>query len=257
MENFIKSITSGLKELLLSNSEVISAWEGGSAATGYKDELSDLDLVLICKDQSVDEIFKQIEKFLDRNYGIKTTFQVPQPAWHGHSQKFYILHQSPDSFYVDLLIQKQSADNRFLEPDRHGNAQVWFDKQGLINPVLSDPEEATKKMTKLFSIIEQSYELLIRDVKKQLVRKNLIDAIDEYQALVSRRLVPLLNFKYRPAKFDFGMRYTYRDFPQNICEKLESLLLINDLADLQHKIDCTQKWIEKLIEEHQPKFSGN
>ncbi|MGC9366731.1 MAG: hypothetical protein ACP5FK_06785 [bacterium] len=257
MENFVKTITAGLKELLISNSEVISAWEGGSAATGYKDELSDLDLVLICKDQSVDEIFKQIEKFLDRNYRIKTTFHVPQPAWHGHSQKFYILHQSPDLFYVDLLIQKESAGNRFLEPDRHGNAQVWFDKQGLINPVLSDAEEAKKKMAKMFWIIEQSYELLIRDVKKQLVRKNLIDAMDEYQVLVSRRLVPLLNFKYRPAKYDFGMRYTYRDFPQKICEKVENLLLINNLNHLQEKLDCAQKWIENLIDEHKPKFSCN
>jgi len=129
MTDFYKKIVAELKDQYKNNNNILAAWEGGSAATGYLDEYSDLDLALITTDDTVENIFNLTEQFLENNYGISNKFRMPEPNWHGHSQCFYKLKQAPEFFYVDMLIEKESAENRFTETDRHGNSVIWFDKK--------------------------------------------------------------------------------------------------------------------------------
>ena len=74
-EKFIQS----LKEIIENSEFIHTAWEGGSAATGFLDEYSDLDLAIICDDDKIETAFELIENYLQENYGIKRKFRMPEP----------------------------------------------------------------------------------------------------------------------------------------------------------------------------------
>ena len=112
--------------LFESHSWMLGIWEGGSAATGFLDEYSDLDLGFVVKDAHVEETFQLFEELLEKNYGIKSKLRIPEPTWHGHSQCYYFIEKCPPLFYVDVVVEKESAKDRLIEPDRHGTSQIWL-----------------------------------------------------------------------------------------------------------------------------------
>jgi len=256
MKSFQEKIRKVLKDLFLNNKDILAVWEGGSAATGFLDEMSDLDLALIAEDDLIEDIFNNIEKFLEKKYGISHKFRMPEPNWHGHSQCFYILENSPETFYVDLLIEKKSAKNRFLEPDRHGNAVVWFDRENLIDKSSSKLDEIEKKCRKQFRLINSYLPFTFIDLKKQIKRRNFIDAVAIYFSLINRFNV-LLNIKFRPAKYDFGLRYLYRDFPEDIINLIEDLLTISNLEDLLKKVNKVENIYKDICFELEKKYSSD
>lgn len=229
--DFNGKIRKAIKEMYMSNENVLVAFEGGSAATGYFDQYSDLDLGLITKDDYVEEAFKIMEEYLTANYGIKNKFRMPEPNWHGHSQCFYIINESPATFYVDFLIEKESSGNRFTESDRHGNTQIWFDKNNLIDTTPTPEDVTLQKCKKQYNFIKTYMPFMFIDLEKQLLRDLKIDASVIYFGVLNR-FVALLNILYRPAKHDFGMRYLHRDFPEdvvNLVLKLTNTGSINEI----------------------------
>ena len=253
MKNFQEEIRENLKEILIDNMGVLTAFEGGSAATGYLDEYSDLDLGLIVSDEAIESIFELVEKVLELNYGIKNKFRMPEPNWHGHSQCFYILEKSPKLFYLDMLIEKESATNRFLESDRHGKAIVWFDKKNLIDQAETPEKITSEKCKKQYLRIKETIPFAILDVKKQILRDNKIDAFSVYYGIVNR-LVALMNIKYRPAKHDFGVRYLYRDFPKEEFQFVENLMFVKTLDTLAINLLDIESRLEELFDEFEREF---
>jgi hypothetical protein len=93
----------------------------------------------------VEEIFRKISDYLHENFGILKKFRTPEPSWHGHSQCYYLLDKTPDFFYLDILIEKLTAQNRFMESDRHGSGILWFDKKDIFKPDPTPIEEVIQK----------------------------------------------------------------------------------------------------------------
>ena len=239
---------------LLENCEFIyTAWEGGSAATGYLDEYSDLDLEIICDDDKIETAFELIENYLQKNYGVKRKFRMPEPNWHGHSQCFYQLEKPSEFLYADILIEKLSAGNRFMEKDRHGNAIVWFDKKALFDPTPTSQEAVDEKCERLYKMTADSIWVLVIEAKKQILRGNLVDAAVTYNQLLNR-MAPLFNLQFRKSKVDFGLRYAERDFPQETVDWLIDKLYVKDLADMQKKFKQVEDKIYELIEELKDKW---
>jgi len=104
MHQDIVGLKSKLKELLQNKPQVLAAWEGGSAATGFLDDYSDLDLGIVTDKDMADELFGLIEEFFCADYGIIAKFRMPEPAWHGMSQCFYLLDKLPPLFYSTLRL---------------------------------------------------------------------------------------------------------------------------------------------------------
>jgi len=94
---------------------------------------------------------------------------------------------------------------------------------------------------------------LLLDLKKQIIRGNYIDAFANYVPFFAR-FVSLMNIKYRPAKYDFGLRYLYRDFPENEAKFIENLIKINSLEDMTERIVKIEESYEKLILELSVKY---
>ncbi len=253
MTDFYKKIVHELKELFKGKENILAVWEGGSAATGYLDEYSDLDLALITTDDTIEDTFKLTEQFLGKNYGISNKFRMPEPNWHGHSQCFYKLTESPKFFYVDMLIEKESAKNRFTESDRHGKSVIWFDSKNLIDPTPTPQEEIETKCKRHYNLMSTLLPFMEMDVSKQIKRGNSIDAISIYGGLLNR-MAALLNIKYRPHKFDFGLRYYYRDLPSEEVAFVEGIAFVKDLNDLKKKLPAAIKRYKDLIEELGEKY---
>ena len=254
MHDFRQKFVEKLKDFLQNDNFIYCVWEGGSAATGYLDDYSDLDLCLICADDQVDNSFQKMHDYFAENYGIRKEYRLPEPNWHGHSQRFYLLENTPEFFYLDVLIEKLSAGNRFMESDRHGNGLVWFDKKSLFDPTPTPFDEINAKAKRYYRSMRDSSWVIFLEVKKQIFRENIVDAAATYQQVL-HRLVILWNLKYRPAKCDFGLRYTYRDFPPEICNWLEKKMLVTDLNQMQKNVSEIEQKFEELIAELADKWS--
>ena len=253
MKDFRKKIINELRTLFESDRTIYSVWEGGSAASGFLDEYSDLDIGLICADDVVENIFTKLEEFLATNYGIKHKFRMPEPCWHGHSQCFYLLERTVPYFYIDILIEKESSGNRFTESDRHGNSVIWFDRKELIDPTPTPEDEILGRGSRMFKIIKGYVPFQIMDLKKQIQRGNEIDAYDLYNKLLNR-FGALLNLKFRPHKYDFGIRYMDRDYPDEITEMFKSLLAPGKIIDLKECTEILEIKIYELLNELDEKW---
>ena len=248
-------IKEGLKTLLEKNNKVIAAWEGGSAATGFLDDHSDLDLAVVCEDESVEEVFVEIESYLGLEYGIEEKFRMPEPAWHGFSQCFYKTGNVPELFYFDIAVIKKSNPNKFTETDRHGEAVIWFEKEKMVIPSVTPEEEITAKGKKLYHMATDTLFLTEIELKKALARKNFTEAFHQYYLIIYRTLGILLNLKYRPCKSDFGLRYADRDYEKHDAEFLDGLFKVTSTEELREKSDKVLLRISELRKELESKWN--
>lgn len=242
----IQELKSTLKELLFAQDNVIAAWEGGAAATGFLDQYSDLDLEIVLLKGDTNDIFALLETLFQQRWGILKRFRMPEPSWHGMSQCFYLLDKMPPCFYCDIAVVMAENPRKFTEPDRHGHAVVWFDKTGIYSAAPTPAEDIEALGSRMFHIATDHDWLSIMELKKALARKNWIAAQMNYMMFINRHLVPLLNLKHRSAKADFGIRYAERDYPPEDAETLSALLKISSLEDIEARFPIALELFEEL-----------
>ncbi len=225
-----------LKEFFYSKKDVIAVWESGSAATGYLDEYSDMDIAVICEDNAVEQLFRELDGFLEENFGIERRFRIPEPAWHCFSQCFYKIGDTPELFYLDIALIKRSIPDKFTDIDRHGKAVLWFEKEKMLDPEPTDKNEIRKRAQRLYWMATEADFITVAELKKAIMRGIYTESFMNYYQLI-RNLAVLLNLKYRTAKADFGLRYAFRDYPAEEYEFIENALKVSSLNDIQNKLD--------------------
>lgn len=228
---------------------VLALWQGGSAAHGYTDEWSDLDIVVIVEDNFVQQTFDIVEEGLQTISEISFKYRVPEPTWHGHSQCFYQLAEVSPFLAIDFAVMKRSSRNDFLEVERHGNAVIAFDKANLVVATNLNQEEHFSKMKQRFEHLKMMFDFWQIFVKKEINRGHLAQAIVNYQSYTLRHLVELLGMIYRPYRYDFTIKYFNRDFPPEVVARVEPLFCVMDLADLAKK----QQLAEEMFAETLPR----
>jgi hypothetical protein len=249
-----KYVSDDLLRLFQTIPAIRAVWEGGSAATGFLDEFSDLDLSIVCHDDAVESIFQTLENHLQKIYGIQRKLRIPEPAWHGFSQCFYQIEHVPALFYLDIAIIKLSLPDKFTEPDRHGNAVIWYDLDQCYQPRPSTPEAIEKRCKTAFRNATATDFLMKFEVKKALARHLFSEAFPAYYNYLMRNLVPLLNLKHRPAKVDFGVRYSYRDYPEADAHLVENALKACSLDVLTGMFHAIEQRFLELQEELAPRW---
>lgn len=250
-EEFRAQFTDRIMKLYQDKKWMLGIWEGGSAATGFLDNLSDLDIGFVVEDDRIQETFHMFEEMLQSEYGIKSKLRMPEPSWHGHSQCYYFIHKCPEHFYVDLLVEKKSAENRLIEPDRHGKSRILLNRGNILDPQPTPEADMLEKNRQFFRFQRDCYPISETETAKQLIRGNRIDAMLEYQGFIQRRLAALLNLKYRQAKYDFGIRYGEREYPQEVAEKLVYLLYAGSIKEIEPRFKEASAWARELISELQ------
>lgn len=245
----VEDLKTELKNIIEKQPQIIAAWEGGSAATGYMDEHSDLDLSIIIKDANPDDIFTFLDNYFEEKYGIRRRYRMPEPCWHGFSQCFYLLDNLPPLFYCDIGVIMADNPHKFTEPDRHGNAVIWFDKAGIYSAEETPQQEKKELIDRVFRIATEIDWLTIIELKKALVRNSWIGSHRNYLQFIHRHLVPLLNIRHCPERADFGMRYAERDYPQGVLNRLENYIRISSIEDIREKLPEVLQMFEELKKE--------
>ncbi|MCC7020099.1 MAG: hypothetical protein IT332_10115 [Ardenticatenales bacterium] len=237
--------------------DVLAAWEGGSAAWGRADRWSDADVQLLAADDepaTIDAIFEAVERALaSGGGGITHRFHVPEPAWHGHAQRFYRVAAAGPFVMLDLVVVRPGVPERFLAPEQHGHARVLFDRGAPGAPHTAPPPFDTTahraRMRRAYDDAVARFDLFQPLVVKDIARGRLIDAVSFFHGLTLRPLVTLLGLRHRPLRFDFGNRYLHADLPPADAARLADLFCVRDLTDLADKHNAACRWFHALARE--------
>lgn len=230
----------------------LSMYEGGSAAFDRLDELSDIDLGIDVEDGAEEAVFEALEARLEALSPIVARWVLPQPTWHGMSQRFYRLQGAGEHLMVDLCLRPLSRAESFSERERHGVPIVYFDKRELVK---ARPMDRAALRAKLRERLEQLREQLPFTASlpgKELQRGRITDAFHFYVGLNLRPLVEVLRIRYCPFRYDYGMRYLEFDLPATVATKVQELCLAGDREDLAAKHDRCRRWLEQELRDLDP-----
>lgn len=222
----------------------LACWEGGAAANGRLDTYSDIDLIICVEDSRVEEAFNNLKTRIDTFAKIEHYWRVPEPTWNGYSQSYYKLADSPDYFFLDIVVVKETSVSKPLEVERHGRPVIHFDRQQIVTSISSDTIEFWKTMRTRFLNIEASYPFYKAIVLKELQRQRALDALAFYRHLLNF-YIELLGMKYRPFRYDFGLRYSSFEFPEDICQSIEKFSFVSGLQNIQNNMPLIDSEIDR------------
>jgi len=135
-----------------------------------------------------------------------------------------------------------------MESNRHGNSVVWFDKKGLMDGTPMPDEDFKKKIVPKLKYFKKSFFITKIELEKQVLRGREVYALDGYYKLILGRLAFLFNVKNCPAKHDFGLLYSYRDWSEEDHEFVNDLLYVKDFNDLKLKLPIAINKVEELTD---------
>jgi predicted nucleotidyltransferase len=253
---FRTKILSQLLTTLKTHSEVDAVWEAGSAATGTSDEYSDLDLVVLSSGDS-NAIFEKIEESLEAVARITHKYNEPPGIYKNYDQRMFFLDGAPKHFFLDigvLSVEAKPTLKELLKAERHGTPVVHFDKTGAIQTTATDLTALKQEHQKRVADTKAAFPIIVTEVLKELDRGHHVDAFVFYFALV-KRFVELLGIKYRPWRYDFGLRYASRDFPFDVHKRLNNYVFVSDAnklraltLELEEEFSDTLKFVENSFE---------
>jgi hypothetical protein len=244
-----EEIIGALRERLEPLDFVLTMWEGGAAAFDRVDEWSDIDLQVAAEDDRTGEVFPIVEAALVSLAPIEIKYEIPQPAWHGHAQRFYRLSNTSKYLLIDFVVMKQSSPLKFLEPEIHGNAVVHFDKANIVRAAQLDRATHDAKLKERVSALRVSFDLFQILTLKELDRRNDIEALAFYQSFTLRPLTEALRIQYAPARYNFHTRYIQYDLPRDVVLKLQTLFFVQDAAELRAKREQAELWFYQTLGE--------
>ncbi|MGS0973200.1 MAG: nucleotidyltransferase domain-containing protein [Candidatus Izemoplasmataceae bacterium] len=242
-------VVKGLKRLLEKQDFVIAAWEGGSAATNKLDEYSDLDVLIVCCDDSVELVFDLLDDHLEYSYGIVRKYRVGEPTWHKFSQAFYQIKGTSELFYLDIAVIKESIPDKFTDPLRHGEGVFWFVKRDVFHESIDSLDDVVNRCKRFYKQATESDFLLILETKKALVRGDFVDAFPMYYGFIVRHLVVMLNLKNRKEKVDFNLRYINRDYEEEDVLLIYKALKVSTMTEMREMFSTLLEYYLSLKEE--------
>lgn len=231
-----------LQHALQASAAVDAAWEGGSAAFGRVDELSDIDVVAVVADDAIEPTFKQVEVALEDLSPIVLRYETP--ATTGFSQRFYRLRDAGEFLVVDLVLLRRSAPLQFREVELHGHGIPWFDRRGLLGESHLDLAADLAQARARVASLNGAFQMFQHVVTKERLRGRAVEAQTFYQAMTLRPLIEALRLLHAPHTRIFGPRYLARDLPHEVCRRIEELSYVRDLQDLGAKQDLARAWFD-------------
>ncbi|QYM79693.1 hypothetical protein K0B96_03475 [Horticoccus luteus] len=224
-------------------------WEGGSASFGRTDTWSDADLQAVVDDDHVPDAFAAVESALAKIAPVDDRLIVPEPAWHGHSQRFYRFTGSPPWLLLDFCVMKLSAPYKFND-ELHGRPPVLFDRAGLFaRPRPVDRLALETRLRDRLAQLTARLKFFGHFPDKELRRGHLIDALHWYQSIVLTALVEMLRIKHDPLRHNWGNRYLHQTLPAADAARLQRLMFVADPAAIPSHCREALAWLESLAAE--------
>ena len=234
-----------LRQMAERHDQVCAAWEGGSAAFSYLDELSDVDAVLVVDDDAVAVVFDAIEAALNALSPIALRYDVPGTA--GYTQRFYRLRDASEFLVADVVLFRRSDPLLFREVELHGQGKTWFDRHGLLTEKHLDRAKDLALAQARVPALQAAFDMFQHLATKERLRGRAVEALSFYQTYTVRPLVEALRILHCPHFRGFGLRYLDRDLPADVVVRIRDLVFVSDLADLERKHAQAQAWFAQTI----------
>lgn len=238
-----------LEEVLRPLAQVDAFWEGGAAAWDTLDALSDMDLYVVMEDGAAEEAFEAIENAIGTLSKIEHAYTVAWPPSSGVFQKFYKLHEASPFLLVDLALLERSAPEKFLQPEIHGHAVVFFDKTGVTEVAPMDEADFDRQLGERLAQLETRTAMFHIFVEKEIRRENWIEALDAYRAYVVAPLMEVLRMKHLPLHHNFRSQYIQRELPADVVKRLERLLFVAGPEGLHESYERALDWFHDVAAE--------
>lgn len=256
-------IVMAVQEALEPQAFVHALWEGGSAAFGRLDGLSDIDLEIDVDADKVEEAIALLDRVVAglepagaAGRGIGRRYRLPEPTWHGHAQMFYQLASAGPYLMLDVVVMKHLDGQRFSERELHGEPIVYFDKAGIVQVTNLDWESHNARLKQRLTELAASFPMFQSLVSKEVQRGDALAALSFYQGLCLRPLVELLRIIYDPARHNFHMRYLRQDLPGEAVSRLERICFVADLESLVAAHEEARAWFNELLPLAKAKLGG-
>jgi len=244
-ETVIQAIVKALRPV----DYVHALYEGGAAAFRRIDEWSDIDLYIIADDNRVDETFQACEDAFTSLSGIQQKYEVPQTSWPGVHQAFYRLRNTSEYLIIDLAILTPNSQEKFLEPEIHGNAVFHLNRNNSVKLPHIDTAAFAGKLHARARRLKERFRMFNMFVQKEINRVNTLEAIDSYHVITLASLIEALRIRHNPLHYDFKLRYVHYELPEEVVKRLEFLSFVKDQKDLQEKYNEASKWFSETISE--------
>lgn len=235
-----------LRPALAAHPDVDAAWEGGSAAFSYRDDLSDIDAVLVVADHAVEAVFAAVEATLGALSPV--TLQHVVTGTVGYQQRFYRLRDCSEFLVLDLVLIRRSDPLLFREVELHGQGHIWHDRVGALREVHLDVAQDLAAARARLPALATAFEMFQHIPRKECLRGRAVEALHFYQSMTVRPLMEALRLLHCPARRGFGPRYLARDLPPEVCRRLERLSFVRDLDDLAVPHAEAETWFDETLE---------
>jgi predicted nucleotidyltransferase len=248
MESTRDKIVNALVKLYEPIEEVYAVWENGSIAFNRIDDYSDIDLAVECDKETIPSLIQKTEKVLEEVVGIDLRYEMKQNFFAGMEQIFYRFKNTSPFLLLDIgFLRHGEPKESFIQPEIHGEVKVHFDKIGMTKIKELEKGDWDKKMAERVDAIREKFEIFKVMPLKEIPRNNYADAFIFYFSFYVNPLVELLRIKYKPFRYNFGVRYIKYDLPSNVYSEIEPLLFVKDADDLKAKIEFAGKKIKELL----------
>lgn len=208
--------------VLREREDCLAAYEGGSAAFGRADAMSDVDVEILVEDGAVDAVVAAVLAAVSAAAPIARVWRRPELNIHGAHDCFVAFAGDP-FVLVDLCVTERGRGWSPIDVERHGTPLPLFDRGGFIATTRGDPAARLASLRPTFETLAQKPEMFHGFVEKELLRGRRLDAIFFYRRLVLDPLVDLLRLRHNVAQHDFAGRYLHEVLPPAVSAALVEL----------------------------------
>lgn len=245
-----KEITQELKNELQQLPYVYAFWLEGSFALGYEDEYSDIDYWIDVEDDYIKEAIEHVEMALLR----LGELDERDERGNQHPKLGQIVYHIKDSnpyLVLDFNWQLHSRDRNeyhYIQNDIVEGAKILFDKDNVVRFDSVDTSEIIRNRNQCKEECDYRYSQHFR-VEKYIRRKNFLESYAYYNKYVIEPLVILLRLKYTPLYPYHYLLHISKHIPQIDVERLEKLIQVTTLDEMEIAMKKAEQWYQELQEE--------
>lgn len=227
---------------------ILACYEGGSTAFERNDELSDIDLYFILNSpEDFSVVFDEFEIYLNQKIGVEALHERFWPKDSLTAQRFYKLKNHSPYLLVDLALIAKDAQEKYLAPEVHGNAVVFFDKGHYTKTAPLVAEAFNNKMCKDWESLYERHLFFSPFIYKELERGSLLQAFELYRSTILVPLITRLRMEKTPTRYNWGCHAINFDLSFHDVKRLEDLSFVKDSDDLKLKIQTALDWFHSLL----------
>ncbi|MBC8109298.1 MAG: hypothetical protein H7Z14_22130 [Anaerolineae bacterium] len=234
-----QELRGALHDRLTTCDDVLAMWEAGSAAFDRADERSDLDIGVLARSGSIERVWQEVERGLNDVGGFSIRWENPVHIFKGMTQRVYRPTRSARWLDLDIGIFQDSAEDLYLQPNRHGRATILFDRSEGRRTSDARFDEATHRQRMREALHQEimRWNLYREFVAKEIARGRTVDAFGFYLAFAVRPVMTVLGMLHRPDRFDYGFRYLRDELPADAVAAIERLCYVASPSDLLDRVD--------------------